>query len=619
MATSVNDFLKQNPTYIGRTNTANQTKASKKQTGHGGILSSLISELSGTGGAVGGAAAGAAAGSIVPGLGTVIGGLIGAGLGGFAGGTVGRGVENKVRDNQNFFGKGGSASAALKEGALTGALSAIPLGGAGKVVRNVGKVTEGRVGGNAVQEAGQRLESRAAGYGQGTKLPNGSRLTYSQVQKMKALDQAEKIPAGHPDVQGKVIERRLGEANSQLDSAIQTGNRRFTASEKAKLNEALTKGIKSNVAVARDPNVLREIDQLSSGFKGIRTVKQAVKAKRDIQREVNFNRNSASAVPGKEQANRVALKALDDVINASHPEIGQANKRVSGLITRLDLSGTESSTLKNQANNGGGLMGKVLTGDSATSAKSRIGNILQKAGTTASTAPEILSKGTLVKELAKQTAGRQVFGGGLQVPQTEEQVMPSQDLVGAQAMQDPQVQQPQAEPPYSLQAALADIQRDPKHTSDYLNLYKTVSGASGSTSKPLGASQQQQATNAQSGLQSIQDLSNFIQTDPSVINKSSVPGQGSLVGGFLSNKLGTGEYNAAASNIKDVISRLRSGAALTVQEEKRYTNLIPKAGDSDSTIQYKLNSLAELFQKFAYPQAGVDDSNLSGALAQLGG
>jgi hypothetical protein len=98
-----------------------------KKKGRGGTLTSLISEVGGTGGAVGGAAAGAALGSVVPILGTAVGGLIGAGLGGFLGGTGGRAIENKVRDDQNFLGAGGSARDALTEGVISGISGAGPI------------------------------------------------------------------------------------------------------------------------------------------------------------------------------------------------------------------------------------------------------------------------------------------------------------------------------------------------------------------------------------------------------------------------------------------------------------------------------------------------------------
>ena len=122
MATKVQDFYKANPMYRGRANMPAPQQAPKKISGRGGPLTAFISEAGGAGGAWAGGATGAAIGSVVPGVGTVIGGLLGAAIGGFAGGAGGRAIENKVRDDQNFTGKGGSAKAALTEGAISGAL-----------------------------------------------------------------------------------------------------------------------------------------------------------------------------------------------------------------------------------------------------------------------------------------------------------------------------------------------------------------------------------------------------------------------------------------------------------------------------------------------------------------
>lgn len=139
--------------------------AKKKQSGKGGILSSLISEAGGTTGAMGGAALGATLGSAVPVIGTAIGGLAGALIGGFAGGTGGRAVENKIRDNQNFLGEGGSAKAALTEGAISGAMGAGPLrllkGGA-SLTKGAVAGTKGLAGALGSREAAQAAETAVA-------------------------------------------------------------------------------------------------------------------------------------------------------------------------------------------------------------------------------------------------------------------------------------------------------------------------------------------------------------------------------------------------------------------------------------------------------------------------
>lgn len=600
----------------------------KKKTGLGGFLSSLISEGGGLGGAAGGAALGTA---LLPGIGTVL----GAGLGGFLGETGGSVAEQKIRDNKVDLGK------ALKEGAIGGVASAGPL----KLLKGAGAATKAIAtgekalpaaseavtsslfsrlpGAKGVAQGAQRLESRAGGYGQGTKIPGGDRLTNSQVAAFRKFDKTEGIPAAHPDIQGKVIEEKLNEANKGLDNLIKTADRKLTPAEQSSIPKAITAKINANRAIKNDPAVLKEAQQLIDSHGDIKSIKEAVKAKRDIQKEINFNRNSASPVPGKEQANRIALSVLDDFINSKgSKEIGLANKRVSQFIKRQDLSLGESANLTRQSTNaGGGLLGRVITGDTAQGVKSKAGRLTG----------DIVGDTTGQRELptTKNFAGRILAGRAADLatsPQDEqtqvqdafanpEGISPDQSLGATGQPTDTSGTTDTSNPfdPANAQAAVQQILAqggDMKDVATYLANVKAMQELSGG-SKPLGSTQQQQANNALSGLQSIQDIQNEIANNPSVVNKSGIPGQGSLIGGFESKALGTGSYNAAISNVRDVISRLRSGAALNAQEEKTYTNLLPKAGDSPDTINYKLSTLGALLSRFANPQgSGTDVQDL---------
>ena len=60
---------------------------------------------------------------------------------------------------------------------------------------------------------------------------------------------------------------------------------------------------------------------------------------------------------------------------------------------------------------------------------------------------------------------------------------------------------------------------------------------------------------------------------------------------------GARTYKAAVNEMKDVLTRLRTGAALNVDEQKFYEGQLPGAFDSDSTIQYKLSIFRNLFTK----------------------
>lgn len=123
----------------------------------------------------------------------------------------------------------------------------------------------------------------------------------------------------------------------------------------------------------------------------------------------------------------------------------------------------------------------------------------------------------------------------------------------------------------------------------------------------LNSTQLQQANNAQSGLDSLNTIGSILSQDPNAAKKAALPG-----GSFTESLTGTGSYQAALNNATDVIGRLRSGGAINADEEKRFRKLLPGAFDSPQTVQYKLGTLSQLFQRFSNPQAAQPD--LAGAL-----
>lgn len=97
--------------------------------------------------------------------------------------------------------------------------------------------------------------------------------------------------------------------------------------------------------------------------------------------------------------------------------------------------------------------------------------------------------------------------------------------------------------------------------------------------------------NATSGIKAITDLSNIISKDASTIFTSKLPS-------FLESPAGR-QFNVAANEIADVITRLRTGAALNEEEQKFYLAKIPQPFDDPETIKYKLSQLQDLFTSLA--------------------
>ena len=108
--------------------------------------------------------------------------------------------------------------------------------------------------------------------------------------------------------------------------------------------------------------------------------------------------------------------------------------------------------------------------------------------------------------------------------------------------------------------------------------------------KPLSAEAQKVKENAESGLRAISTLENEITQG----------GKLRLVQAAVPFGLGGARILRTARNeIADVITRLRTGAALNEQEQAFYKRQMPSALDSGATIKYKLDLFRQLFQRLS--------------------
>lgn len=153
-------------------------------------------------------------------------------------------------------------------------------------------------------------------------------------------------------------------------------------------------------------------------------------------------------------------------------------------------------------------------------------------------------------------------------------------------------------------AMVQDLANGGKNFDKLKSLYAIVSDKE----KPQGGVKpsSQQVGVAQSGTASLEQLKGMLQKNPDILNKTAVPGSGlPIVGGFLNNILGTGEYKAASNNTLDALARMRTGAAMTKSEERFYQGLLPQAGDSPQVVNYKLQQISQAFGPYASQQIGA--------------
>ena len=108
------------------------------------------------------------------------------------------------------------------------------------------------------------------------------------------------------------------------------------------------------------------------------------------------------------------------------------------------------------------------------------------------------------------------------------------------------------------------------------------------TEEPLSAEASRLKGTIESGLASIESLDNILNPDK---EKPGLEGRGRLTTRALSFGLGARELGTEITNLSDVIGRLRSGAAINKDEEKRFLKMLPGPLDPDDVIETKLDRL----------------------------
>jgi hypothetical protein len=86
----------------------------------------------------------------------------------------------------------------------------------------------------------------------------------------------------------------------------------------------------------------------------------------------------------------------------------------------------------------------------------------------------------------------------------------------------------------------------------------------------------------------------------------------SAAGAILPNVMASEDAQAFATrreNLSDLIGRMRSGGAINKDEETRFLKLIPRFGDKEETVKYKIS---QLDKEFSSIQSSIDPYNVRG-------
>lgn len=156
--------------------------------------------------------------------------------------------------------------------------------------------------------------------------------------------------------------------------------------------------------------------------------------------------------------------------------------------------------------------------------------------------------------------------------------------------------------PEFMQTGVAKNLNDMMFRTKHPDMFGKITGASG---KPKSASSLQIEGKSGAGLRALDTIETEILNNPSILAQASIPGSPAAR-----------KYEAAASSITDAIGGLRTGASVSPQQQGFYRNLLPKVGDSQDTINYKLNALRQELNTYSQG-AGQVGSEIPSELASL--
>lgn len=603
------------------------------QRGKGGFATSLISEGGGMAGAAGGAALGTA---IAPGVGTLLGAIIG----GFAGGTGGRLAENKIRDNEFRPGQ------ALKEGALMGALSGLGTGwqvakgakaltgvgglkgvqlarhagpeafkgvlkgGAGAVTGGVDDVTKAAKltgGRNAATRIGQNAYRTTLGIDD--IIMPAKQKPFSVFGADDLVNEARKIGLkGTPKAMQRQVNTQYQFLTNQIDDILGKSKGSTTVTKMlTKANKEVASKLPLRIdGVPVRSELIRSMNQLKALSTGGKINAKALHAfKNNLSVDSAFTKLKAGGnLTAKETVDLALWRQADDWIKQLAPAAKNLTVRQSKLY---DLAHGLGKMTRTPGEAQG--IGQLLIRGAAPVARSGqnlIGRSLLTAGG-AQTAT-----GSMIPAGVRGAVGQGVRQGVYQAPSNLIEALsgatpPSEapqgfedqldsgitDRLGGMGATTPQAQG------MTLVEALQQAQQllGPNESpSSYLSYAKAIMDSSGggagggaNTTKITG----QQYALAQRGASSLQQLNELLQQDPGVLNRSATPGRKlPIVGGFISNAAGTGDFDAIGYNIASSLLRIETGAQANESEIRNLqSQLMPRAGDSPQTVQRKMEQL----------------------------
>lgn len=457
-------------------------------------------------------------------------------------------------------------------------------------------------------------------------------LNDTRRKELAAYTKSKGITATQPQKAAEQLEANHQKVTKNLKETLKRTNRPVTQAERNKLaKEIETAWAKDTNVASSNPKLKQDILKRIRNAEDSKDLESLAKYRSSVlDTGAKYNAMGDAAGTANSTINKAARDAISKFTGKASPEYKAAQQefRLSKEATaRANASSGRVVDAKlpivNLPIRGSG-QSVEGTLNKARDAKVAITRKIDKAANGTGEAGVTPSKTGFmpyVKAGVKQGLSRAIVGPLLPEGMKPEEAQATVDAVDQyDGMETPEITPETPQGPFSnpdtvqqaYMAALAD--GDTQAAKMIMDGYKMFGPeATASANKPLSAESSKVISNANSGLTSLAQLREIMQSDPSAQTKQIIPGQ-SMFGGAVGSALGTSSYNSAQKNIVDVITRLRTGAAITESEEQFYRSMMPQAFDPPETVSQKLDMFQNLFESVANRTgtAGNDTQSLVG-------
>ncbi len=486
-------------------------------------------------------------------------------------------------------------------GGLIGGATGGALGAAGKVIGKVaGKQASGESGGfmKNLTTQGQQAQGRVAGVSAGSKI-GGRELTPQDTAQMLDTLKTEGIKTGNANNTLRDVTDKLKGYGQQIADHFKVNDHPLKPEDTKVIASNFVDSLKTT-----DPSVLKQADILANDLqKNVSSTKDLWEFRKTLDSRIPDSKFMDEATTAKV----AALKAMREYVSN---ELGTV-PAMGNYHTLSEIKPFVSAESKRLNNPGGGIVGRILSSGPVQKLESSVGKATEAVGSSnlssIPTVPKAVSTGTAPTRnftggLFRQ--GTAAEAGGAMVPNQETGSAPQELPQATTGLLDdgsdtPNSSQPQDTSPFSpanvqdnIKAILAQG-GTMKDVSEYLanaKAFNDLTGAVGGAKKPISATAADAIANAQAGLTSLDQIEQELTKNPSVQGKEAIT-QTFNPFGATGRVTGTSSYDTAITQAKDVIARLRTGAAISSSEETRFTRMLPQPADPSDTVKQKLSLL----------------------------